>query len=129
VIAWSRDRCLGASFHRFRPRGSAGSALPRHAGQSGRIVEPELLRIQETAKLLKVSKWTVYRWIEEGRLRATKIGQGSLRVFRTSVRSLIGDAEVRNRGGRAHTRTTVTAVRKQRRPKKAGTRLVSGPGG
>jgi excisionase family DNA binding protein len=92
-------------------------------------VEPVLLRIQETAKLLKVSKWTVYRWIEEGRLRATKIGQGSLRVFRTSVSGLIGEAEVRNRDGRAYTRTTVTAVRKQRRPKKAGTRLVSGPGG
>jgi excisionase family DNA binding protein len=95
----------------------------------GLIVEPVLLRIQETAKLLKVSKWTVYRWIEEGRLRATKIGQGSLRVFRTSVSGLIGEAEVRNREGRAYPRPTVTAVRKQRRPKKAGTRLVSGPGG
>jgi len=38
-------------------------------------VEPVLLRIQESAKLLKVSKWTIYRWIEEGRLRATKTGQ------------------------------------------------------
>ena len=53
------------------------------------MVEPVLLRIQETAKLLKVSKWTIYRWIEEGRLSATKIGKGSLRVFRTSVSGLI----------------------------------------
>jgi excisionase family DNA binding protein len=72
-------------------------------------VEPVLLRIQETATLLNVSKWTVYRWIEEGRLRATKIGQGSLRVFRTSVNGLIGedkssDRHAKKKGGITATR-------------------------
>jgi excisionase family DNA binding protein len=57
-------------------------------------VEPVLLRTQETAKLLKVSKWTIYRWIEEGRLGATKIGQGSLRVFQASVSGLIEEARI-----------------------------------
>jgi excisionase family DNA binding protein len=57
-------------------------------------VEPVLLRIQEAAKLLKVSKWTIYRWIEEGRLHATKIGRGSLRVFQTSVGGLIEEARI-----------------------------------
>lgn len=57
-------------------------------------MEPMLLRIQEAAKLLNVSKWTVYRWIEEGRLPATKIGRGSLRVFQTSVTGLIENARV-----------------------------------
>jgi excisionase family DNA binding protein len=52
-------------------------------------MEPVLLRVQEAAALLKVSKWTVYRWIEEGRLRATKIGRGSLRVFRESLVGLV----------------------------------------
>ena len=52
-------------------------------------MEPPLLRVQEAAALLRVSKWTIYRWIEEGRLRATKIGRGSLRIFRTSVNGLI----------------------------------------
>jgi excisionase family DNA binding protein len=56
-------------------------------------VEPVLLRIQEAATLLNVSKWTIYRWIEEGRLRATKLGQGSLRVFRASVIGLAGGVE------------------------------------
>lgn len=56
-------------------------------------MEPPLLRVHEAAALLRVSKWTIYRWIEEGRLRATKIGQGSLRVFRTSVMGLIEGAE------------------------------------
>ncbi|CUS34346.1 conserved hypothetical protein [Candidatus Nitrospira nitrosa] len=52
-------------------------------------MEPLLLRIQEAAEVLQVSKWTIYRWIDEGRLRGTKIGQGSLRVFRASVSELI----------------------------------------
>jgi excisionase family DNA binding protein len=52
-------------------------------------MEPPLLRVQEAAALLRVSKWTVYRWIEEGRLRGTKIGRGSLRIFRASLNGLI----------------------------------------
>ena len=52
-------------------------------------MEGPLLRVQDAARILQVSKWTVYRWIEEGRLKATKIGRGSLRVFRTSVDALI----------------------------------------
>jgi excisionase family DNA binding protein len=60
-------------------------------------MEPVLLRVQETAKLLKVSKWTIYRWIEEGRLSAVKLGPGSLRVVRTSVDELLGKSEVRER--------------------------------
>lgn len=52
-------------------------------------MEPPLLRVQEAAALLRVSKWTIYRWIEEGRLRATKIGLGSLRIFRASLNGLI----------------------------------------
>ncbi|MCP9451563.1 MAG: helix-turn-helix domain-containing protein [Nitrospira sp.] len=58
-----------------------------------------LLRVQEAARLLNVSKWTIYRWIEEGRLRATKIGGSSLRVFRTSVDDLIGTAKITDGGG------------------------------
>ncbi len=57
-------------------------------------MEPVLLRIQEAATLLKVSKWTIYRWIEEGRLSATKIGRGSLRVFQASVSGLIEEARI-----------------------------------
>ena len=52
-------------------------------------MELPLLRVQEAAALLRVSKWTVYRWIEEGRLRGTKIGRGSLRIFRASLNGLI----------------------------------------
>lgn len=52
-------------------------------------MDAPLLRVHEAARLLKVSKWTVYRWIDEGLLEATKIGRGSLRIFRSSVAALI----------------------------------------
>jgi excisionase family DNA binding protein len=48
-----------------------------------------LLRVSEAAALLNVSRWTVYRWIDEGRLEATKIGKSSLRVFHRSAMTLI----------------------------------------
>jgi excisionase family DNA binding protein len=48
-----------------------------------------LLRVDEAAMQLSVSRWTIYRWVQEGRLEATKIGKGSLRVFQTSVAALI----------------------------------------
>lgn len=49
----------------------------------------ELLRVGEAAKTLNVSRWTIYRWVEEDRLKATKIGKGNLRIFRDSIDTLI----------------------------------------
>lgn len=51
--------------------------------------EKMLLRVGEAAALLSVSRWTIYRWMEEGRLRGTKIGKGSVRIFRDSIMGLI----------------------------------------
>lgn len=47
-----------------------------------------LLRVNEAAAQLNVSAWTIYRWVEEGRLQATKIGRSSLRIFPHSVRAM-----------------------------------------
>lgn len=51
----------------------------------------QLLRVNEAAVALNVSRWTVYRWVEEGKLSATKIGKQSLRVIRSSVDKLISE--------------------------------------
>lgn len=48
-----------------------------------------LLRVGEAADALAVSRWTIYRWVEDGRLEGTKIGRGSLRVFRASLDRLV----------------------------------------
>lgn len=72
-----------------------------------------LLKVQEVAELLQVSKWTVYRWVEEGKLQATKIGGNSLRVFQASVDKLMDQTKARHdkvkvmgQGGKAHVRET-----------------------
>ena len=52
-------------------------------------MDKQLLRVGEAAQALNVSRWTIYRWVEEGRLQATKIGKGSLRIFRDSVNTLV----------------------------------------
>ena len=78
-------------------------------------MEPLLLRIQEAAKMLQVSKWTIYRWIDEGRLRGTKIGQGSLRVFRASVTELIEKAKVDGEKAQSNGRSNSVETRPVKR--------------
>lgn len=53
-----------------------------------------LLRVDEAAECLSVSRWTIYRWVEEGKLRGAKIGKGSLRIFNESVQHLIQKTEI-----------------------------------
>ncbi len=48
-----------------------------------------LLRVGEAAQILNVSRWTVYRWVEAGRLGGTRLGAGSLRIFSHTVAALI----------------------------------------
>ncbi len=53
-----------------------------------------LLRVEDAAAQLCVSRWTIYRWVEEGRLHATKLGRGSLRIFTESVQQLVAHNRV-----------------------------------
>lgn len=57
-------------------------------------MDKQLLRVNEAAAVLNVSRWTVYRWVEEGRLRGTKIGKGSLRIFHESIAGLVQENQV-----------------------------------
>lgn len=53
------------------------------------LQQKRLLRVDEAAKILNVSRWTVYRWVEGGRLGGTRLGAGSLRIFSNTVADLI----------------------------------------
>jgi excisionase family DNA binding protein len=55
----------------------------------GTLQHKRLLRVDEAAKILNVSRWTVYRWVEAGRLGGTRLGAGSLRIFSNTVSALI----------------------------------------
>lgn len=48
-----------------------------------------LLRVEEAAQILNVSRWTVYRWVKSGRLGGTQLGARSLRIFSHTVAVLI----------------------------------------
>ena len=52
-------------------------------------INKQLLRPDEAAAFLNISHWTIYRWVREGKLDATKIGNGSLRIFAESIHQLI----------------------------------------
>ena len=53
------------------------------------LQQKRLLRVDEAARILNVSRWTVYRWVEAGRLGGTRLGAGSLRIFSDTVAVLI----------------------------------------
>lgn len=79
------------------------------------MMDPVLIRVQEAAKALQVSKWTIYRWVAEGRLRGTKIGRGSLRVFQTSVYQLIDKAKLDGEATREKVQSKTLGVRSAKR--------------
>ena len=64
--------------------------VTRNATNTGtEAIQKATLRVEEAAALLSVSRWTIYRWVEAGRLQGTRLGRGSLRIFRESAVSLI----------------------------------------
>lgn len=48
-----------------------------------------LMRVDEAAAFLSVSRWTIYRWMDAGKLEGTKIGRGSVRVSKRSLDRMI----------------------------------------
>ena len=51
-----------------------------------------LLRVDEVALFFKVSKQTIYTWVEFGRLSGCNPSGGCLRIFRDSVIELLKDS-------------------------------------
>lgn len=58
------------------------------AGTAEITIEKALLTINEVAKLLNISKFTVYRMLKDGEIQATKI-RGSIRIFGDSLEGYI----------------------------------------
>lgn len=55
----------------------------------GTLQQKKLLRVDKSAQMLNVSRWTVYRWVETGPLGGARLGVGSLRTISETVAALI----------------------------------------
>lgn len=55
----------------------------------GTLQQKKLPRVDKAAQMLNVSRWTVHRWVETGRLGGTRLGVGSLRIISETVAALI----------------------------------------
>lgn len=71
----------------MKPRPRLGTGNATKTGTEA--MQKATLRVEEAAALLSVSRWTIYRWVEAGRLQGTRLGKGSLRIFHESAISLI----------------------------------------
>jgi excisionase family DNA binding protein len=49
----------------------------------------DILTIDEVAKVLKVNKRTVYRWVETGDLKVARIGRKTYRVFESDLKKFL----------------------------------------
>jgi excisionase family DNA binding protein len=49
----------------------------------------EILTVREVAEYLKLSRTTIWRWCNEGKLRAFKVGRG-WRIHRLEVEEIVG---------------------------------------
>ncbi len=61
-------------------------------------VSDELLTVAEAAALLKVSPYTIYRWIGSGRLPAVRYSRRVIRLRRSEVEALPSTAGLRSEG-------------------------------
>lgn len=53
------------------------------------LFKDDILTIEEVAKILKVSKRTVYRWVDNGDLKVARIGRKTYRVFESDLRKFV----------------------------------------
>jgi len=49
----------------------------------------EILTVREVAEYLKLSRTTVWRWCNEGKIQAFKVGRG-WRIHRSEVERIVG---------------------------------------
>ncbi len=55
--------------------------------------QERLIRPREVARLLAVSRSTVYRWYWEGRLQGVKLNGGTLRILESAVQEKLATAD------------------------------------
>jgi excisionase family DNA binding protein len=49
----------------------------------------KLMTVKQLAEQLRVSKWTVYRWIKRGKIKAVRLGSKTIRIDEEEARRLM----------------------------------------
>jgi excisionase family DNA binding protein len=76
-----------------------GEHTTLHLNHDGRAMidrDNDLLTIAEAARLLKVGRTTLHRWLKAGRLRAYHIGPRAVRIRRSDLTALMQPIDSRN---------------------------------
>jgi len=76
---------LSPDFSRFLK----GKAATPESQEAKTMWQERLIRPSEVARLLGVSRSTVYRWFWEGKLQGIKVGHRSVRIAREAVEKIL----------------------------------------
>ncbi len=76
------------------------------------VTEREYYTVAEAAEVLGVSRTTIWRWIESGRLPAYRIGRKTIRIRRADLPSLLKPARETRRA--ASTETEPHAIERRK---------------
>ena len=52
-----------------------------------------LIKPREAAEILDTSKSTIYRWFWEDKLEGVKIGENTIRIFKSSIKEILDGKE------------------------------------
>jgi len=90
VTQFCSDNCAKISYKKRKRQGKILNAIDRdrQANPFNPIVkQKDFLSIEETCQLVGASRWTIYRLIDNGRLRAGKLGRRTI-IKRTEIDNL-----------------------------------------
>ena len=67
-----------------------------YCNKRGVVTVDEILTVREVAEYLKLSRTTVWRWCNEGKLPAFKVGRG-WRIHRSAIERITGHSPIPTR--------------------------------
>lgn len=57
-------------------------------------IQPTYLTVTQVCELLHISRLTLYRWVKQGKLKATKVGQ-KLLIDQLDIQKLINEGKTK----------------------------------
>ena len=58
----------------------------------------KLYSVSEAAEALRASRWSVYRWMSQGKLQRTRVANGRVTIRESELQRLVKDGQRSTRG-------------------------------